>query len=197
MSEDPSNGYEAAAAAFLRARSGIGLALVQRWAGELPRGGAVLDAGAGAGVPLAAALLEAGLRVYAVDASPTLAAAFRERFPQAEIACEPVEQSRFFKRSFEGVLAIGLVFLLAPSSQEQVLTRLGGVLQPGGRLLFTAPREVCAWDDALTGRRSQSLGAEVYRRILAEAGLRLLGEPVDEGGNQYYEAVKAIAWPSG
>ena len=192
MSEDASNGYEAVAEAFMRLRSTTGLAAVRKWAASLPRGGAVLDVGAGSGEPLAGALIEAGLDVFAIDAAPTMVAAFRRRFPGAEIACEPAERSAFFDRTFDGALAVGLVFLLPADAQRDLIRRMAAALNPGGRLLFSAPRQVCAWDDSLTGQPSSSLGAAAYRRIIADCGLRFIGEHVDEGGNCYYEARKRI-----
>lgn len=177
----------------MRLRSSTGLAIVQRWAASLARGGRVLDVGAGCGEPLAAALIKIGFEVYAIDASAAMVAAFRRRFPTAKVACEAAEHSRFFGRAFDGALAVGLLFLLTAGSQRALIGRLAAALKPGGRLLFTAPREVCAWDDLLTGRPSISLGAEAYRRIMIDAGLRLAGEHIDEGDNYYYEAYKLTA----
>ena len=190
MPIDPSNGWEAVAEEFMRLRSSTGLAVVQRWAASLARGGRVLDVGAGCGAPLASALIKDGFEVYAIDASATMIAAFRRRFPTAKVAREAAEHSRFFGRAFDGALAIGLVFLLAADSQRALIRRLAATLKPGGRLLFTAPRQVCVWDDLLTGRPSISLGAEAYRRIMTDSGLRLAGEHVDEGDNYYYEAYR-------
>ena len=190
MPDDTSNGYEAIAEDFIRLRSSTGLAVVREWAASLPRGGSIIDVGAGSGEPLTAALIEAGFAVSAVDASPAMVAAFRRRFPKVDVACEPAERSTFFNRTFDGALAIGLVFLLPDDSQRDLLGRMAAALKPGGRLLFSAPREVGVWDDLLTGQRSSSLGAEAYRSILAGSGLQLVGERIDEGENHYYEARK-------
>ncbi|WP_026381121.1 class I SAM-dependent methyltransferase [Afifella pfennigii] len=195
MIEDTSNGYEAVADAFVAARSSstTGLAIVRKWAASLPRGGSVIDIGCGSGEPVTAALIDAGLAVSAIDASPALVAAFRQRFPDVEVACEPAERSRFFDHSFDGAVAIGLIFLLPESAQRDLIGRVAGALKPGGRFLFTAPRQVCAWDDVLTGRRSSSLGAEEYGRVLAQSELHLIAEHVDEGENHYFEAQKRAA----
>ncbi len=193
MSEDPSNGYEAVAGEFMATRSTSGRALVRDWAATLPRGGAIVDVGAGSGEPLTSALVEAGLKVFAIDASPTMAAAFRRRFPGVEIACEPAESSRFFDRTFSAALAVGVIFLLPAEAQQELIRRMARALQPGGGMLFSAPRQVCAWNDLLTGRPSSSLGAEAYARLLNECGLEIVAEPADEGGSQYYEARKRCA----
>lgn len=195
MTEDESNGYEAVADAFVaaRSRSTTGRALIRQWATSLPRGGSVIDIGCGSGEPVTTTLVDAGLTVSAIDAHPTLVAAFRQRFHNVEVACDPAERSRFFGRRFDGAVAIGLMFLLSADTQRGPIGRVAGALNPGGRLLFTAPRQVCSWDDVLTGRRSSSLGAEEYGRILARSGLQLLAEHLDEGRNHYFEARKYAA----
>ena len=187
---DESNGYEAAARVFAQRREAraVGVATVLQWARSLRPAGEVLDLGCGSGVPVAAALARAGFTVFGVDASPTLLAMFRKRLPQSVVACEAVEHSRLFDRPFDGVLAIGLVFLLPEATQRALLHRIAGVLRPGGRFLFTAPAQACTWIDVLTGRVSVSLGAAAYAAVFADAGLEPVATCLDEGGNHYFDA---------
>ena len=196
MTEDLSRGYEAAAERFMAARSASGRAVVRGWAASLPPGASVVDVGSGHGEPLTSALVEAGLRVWAIDASPTLCAALRRRLPGVVVACEPAERSAFFDRRFDAALAVGLIFLLPREGQRALIRRLSGVLVPGGRLLFSAPRQIGVWEDVLTGRTCRSLGAAAYGRLLAEAGLRVIGEREDEGGSCYHEAQR-VRGPAG
>jgi hypothetical protein len=119
-----------------------------------------------------------------------MTAAFRERFPQAHVACEAVEDSRFFGRTFDAVISWGLMFLLPRETQLTLIQRVATALKPGGRLLFTSPAQVCTWSDLLTGRLSLSLGADGYRTALQTAGFALIGEHDDEGDNHYYDAIK-------
>lgn len=191
MPDDPSNGYEAVAADFVagRVRSRvIGVATVREWARDLPSGGTVLDVGCGTGIPISETLVELGLRVHGVDASPTMIAAFRARFPDAPSECAPAETAAMLDGTYDGVVAWGLVFLLAPDTQAAVIRRMGNALAHGGRLLFTAPRETGTWSDNLTSLTSYSLGSETYLRLLRHAGLTLTGTAIDEGGNHYYFA---------
>ena len=67
---------------------------------------------------------------------------------------------------------------------------VGSALVPEGRFLFTAPAEVTDWLDVMTDRRSESLGAETYRRLLSAARLEVVQETEDEGRNHYYMSVK-------
>lgn len=187
--DDPSNGYDAAAAEFMRHReqSSVGTATVRIWARALPKNGTVLDLGCGSGVPISTVLSEEGFAVYGIDASESLIAAFRRHLPHAQIACEAIEDSRFFDRTFDGVIAIGVMFLLPGKVQRDLIFKAAAALNPGGRFLFTSPAQACVWADVLTGRRSHSLGAEEYRAALSDAGLSQVDEYRDEGGNHYYD----------
>ncbi|MCW5969117.1 MAG: class I SAM-dependent methyltransferase [Blastocatellales bacterium] len=150
----------------------------------------MLDLGCGHGVPISAALIKDGYIVYGVDASPSLTAEFRRRFPLAQVACEAAEDSSFFRRTFDGIVAIGLMFLLAAETQAKLIRRVALGLNEGGRFLFTAPTQCATWRDILTGRDSVSLGAQEYERLLSESGLLLEHEYVDEGENHYYACIR-------
>ena len=188
---DPSNGYEAIADEFVsgRVRSPIiGVATVREWARDLPPGASVLDVGCGTGMPISQTLIDLGVHVHGLDASPTMIAGFRARFPDAPSECAPAETSELLSASYDGVVAWGLLFLLAPDTQAVVIRRMGEALGDGGRLLFTAPREIGSWPDNLTRLTSYSLGWDAYLSLIRDAGLTFTGNALDEGGNHYYFA---------
>ncbi len=189
---DASNGWEDIAGEFIAAReqSSTGVEVVRAWARNLPSGAAILDLGCGTGMPIAQSLIADGFRIYGVDASPTLSAEFHRHFPQMSVACEPVETSAFFGRSFDGVVAIGLMFLLPPEAQRSLIFRVAAALNPGGHFLFTSPSQICTWADLMTGRESTSLGEHAYLTLLSEAGLAVVGNSTDEGENYYFHALK-------
>ncbi|HET7621638.1 MAG TPA: class I SAM-dependent methyltransferase, partial [Gemmatimonadaceae bacterium] len=154
MSDD-SNGYEAIAAEFIAVRGSpsvsrpaIGARTVREWIRTLRPGGTALDLGCGSGYPITQLLVEAGLQAYGVDASPSMVAAFRTRFPDVPVECNDVTRSDFFGREFDGVVAWGLLFLLRPEAQAQLIDKVGHGLVRGGQFLFTAPRELCEWPDS-------------------------------------------------
>ena len=102
--------------------------------------------------------------------------------------CAAVEDSTFFDRSFDGIVAWGLMFLLPADTQRGVIGKAARALTPGGKFLFTSGAMADIWPDAMTGRESISLGAEQYREILRTHGLILEAELNDEGDNHYYLA---------
>jgi SAM-dependent methyltransferase len=193
---DESNGYERIAEAYIsgrgRAVNGIGASTARAWARTFHTGSAVLDLGCGTGIPVTKILLEAGLKAYAVDASPKMVEDFKQNFPDVPVACESVERSAFFNRTFDGIIAVGLMFLLPEENQRALISKMAATLNPGGKLLFTAPHDQHEWKDAMTEQRSWSLGAEQYRALMTASGLSLGEEYRDEGGNHYFSGIRPI-----
>jgi len=109
---DRSNGYERVASKFMAARgsshsTGIGVPEVREWARRLPKGAAVIDLGCGPGLPITEVLVGEGLNVFALDAAPSFLQAFQHNLPDVPIVCEAVQDSAFFGRTFDGILAWG------------------------------------------------------------------------------------------
>jgi cyclopropane fatty-acyl-phospholipid synthase-like methyltransferase len=134
-------------------------------------------------------LIEEELNVFGVDASPSFVAAFRLNLPGTPILSEAVQESRFFDRPFDAVLAIGLIFLLKAEDQHRLIQRIAELLVLGGRLLFTATANPVVGNDTMTGLESVTLGAKQYRELLADAGLSV-AKYEDVGENHYFDAVK-------
>lgn len=196
---DDSHGYEAISARWLAGRgnqasreTAIGAGEVRRWAQTLPAGSSIIDVGCGPGIPLTALLVEEGLRVYGLDASTSFVAVFLQNVPGVPIACASALRSDFFGRTFDAILAVGLVFLMAEEEQRHLLHIFANRLNANGRLLFTAPAPPCIWSDSMTGLESLSLGAAEYRLHLNRVGLSVLAEFEDSGGNHYFDARKTV-----
>ncbi len=163
---------------------------VRKWARTLPRGSSVIDLGCGPGFPITAVLVDEGLHVFGVDAAPSFVAAFQRNLPGTSIICESVLESKLFDRTFDAVLAWGLMFLLRAEDQHRLIRRFAEVLVPGGRLLFTSSAKPAVWNDVMTELESLSLGAERYRELLGAAGISVAEEYEDEGENHYFDAFK-------
>jgi 2-polyprenyl-3-methyl-5-hydroxy-6-metoxy-1,4-benzoquinol methylase len=191
---DKSNGYEENADVFINRRSqginGIGVLSVRQWAKTLPANATVLDVGCGTGLPISKVMVDEGLIVYGLDASPHMVQIFKQNFPENPVVCEAVEDSSFFNRQFDAIVAWGLLFLLPEDTQRVVIQKMTNALHTGGKLLFTAPSQKVTWKDIITSRESVSLGTEKYKELLLESGLSPVEEFKDEAENHYYHAVK-------
>ena len=110
--------------------------------------------------------------------------------PACQTECNAILESSFFERKFDAVLASGLIFLMPEADQSACLRRIADAIETGGRFLFTAPMQVCQWQDLTSGTPSCSLGAEKYRALLNQYGLDVLAEFSGEGGNYYYDSTK-------
>jgi hypothetical protein len=86
--------------------------------------------------------------------------------PPTPVECAPIEESSLFGRTFDGVVAWGLPFLLAPEVQRRVIAKV-------------APDSI-------------SLGYDGCRAALEDQGLTFLGTGLDEGDNHYYFASKPV-----
>jgi cyclopropane fatty-acyl-phospholipid synthase-like methyltransferase len=187
---DSAEAYEAHARDFLRGRdpSPIGTRVVDQWSRSLRTGASVIELACGGGYPITRALAAAGLKLRAIDSSPTLVAEFRSRFPAIPVQCAKVQESGFFGQMYEGAIAIGLIFLLSESDQGALISRVAGILEPGGKFLFMAPIEKGDWIDMNTGVECRSLGQASYENHLREAGFRVVATYSDTGHNNYYDA---------
>ncbi|OQW38318.1 MAG: hypothetical protein A4C66_11920 [Nitrospira sp. HN-bin3] len=182
--------YEMQALQYLddRDRSRVGVEVVEQWARSLPFGTPIVEIACGGGYPITQVLVDSGLAVWAIDTSPTLLRQFRLRFPTIPTQCASALESNYFGRTFEAVLSIGLLSFLREDAQLALLHRVSEILEPQGRLLFTAPVETGTWQDVATGLECWSLGRIAYTRALQHLGFRVVRTHVDEGENNYYEA---------
>jgi SAM-dependent methyltransferase len=146
--------------------------------------------GCGPNFPITAVLVE-GLQVFGVDAAPSFVAALQRNLPGTPVICEAVRESRLFDRTFDAVLARGIMFLLQREDQHRLVQRFAEIMVRGGRLLFTSTAKPAARNDATTGLESRSLGAEHYRKLLGAVARSVAEEYKDEGGNHHFDALKA------
>ena len=194
MNTDSTVAYEKHALSFLRCRdnSEIGVQVANRWARSLRNNAKVIEIGCGGGIPVTRSLVNAGLKLWAIDASPTILAVFKDRFPDIPAQCATVLECDYFQRKYDAAISIGLIFLLSERDQIRMVARVSEILRAGASFLFTAPVEVGTWADIVTGHRCLSLGRDVYERALENSGFRVVGRYEDNGKNNYYEAEKVL-----
>ncbi|MBO3742536.1 methyltransferase domain-containing protein [Actinoplanes sp. NEAU-H7] len=112
----------------------VQIALVQRLAGLLPAGAAVLDLGCGTGVPTAKLLTESDHQVVGVDISEGMLRVAREQVPAAEfVHADFADLPADFGR-FEAATAFFSLLMLSKERIEKSLDLVAGWLKPGGYL---------------------------------------------------------------
>jgi len=176
---------------YISARSlTIGLGVIDQIIKDWPVQASVLDLGAGFGLPVTLRLKQAGFDVYAIEASPKLHGHLCENLEAIQSECEDVFRSGFFDRSFDAIIAIGLIFLFPEDAQKALIKKMANALNRSGVLLFSAPIKPCVWQDSLTSQTSISLGEDTYRDLLKSQSFNQLWLYTDEGGNDYFCAQK-------
>ena len=157
-----------------------------------PAGGSVLDLGCGTGEPIARYLIERGFAVTGVDASPTMIALSRARFPDREWIVHDM-RTLSLGRTYDGLIAWDSFFHLAPEAQRRMFPVVRAHAAPAAALLFTSGRSEgeavgCYGGEPLY---HASLDEAEYRDLLSAAGftvIRHVPEDPDCGGHTVWLA---------
>lgn len=194
MSTDSIGVYEKYARKFLQCRdkSTVGIEVANQWARSLVPKSDVIEIACGGGIPVTQTLINAKLKLWVIDSSPTLLTVFKDRFPNVPVQCATVLESDFFQREYDAAISVGLIFLLRERDQIKMIDRVSEILRPGASFLFTAPIEKGTWIDVNTDHACISLGREIYEKALERSGFQVVGCYEDIGKNNYYEAEKVI-----
>ena len=161
----------------------------------LPEDGRILDLGCGSGEPIARYCLWRGFDVTGVDASPTMIALCRARFPDRAWIVRDM-RTLSLGRTFDGLIAWDSFFHLAPEAQRRMVPIFKAHCAPGAGLLFTSgPRRGeaigCYCGEPLY---HASLDPAEYRDLLDAHGFRVVrhvAEDRDCGGRTVWLAQRA------
>ncbi|MES1202248.1 MAG: class I SAM-dependent methyltransferase [Pseudomonadota bacterium] len=97
----------------------------------------VLDVGCGSGDPIARYVLEKGAALVGIDASPSLIAICRGKFPAQDWIVADM-RALDLGRAFTGILAWHSMIHLTPKDQAGMFPILRGHARPGTILMFTS-----------------------------------------------------------
>lgn len=160
--------YERHAHAFdeARRRQFVERGWLDRFLLGVPKGGAILDLGCGAGEPIARYLIDQGRQLTGIDVSERMIALARTRFARHRWICADMRSLTLDGR-FRGVIAWDSLFHLRPEEQSEMLIKAADWLEPGGALLFNSGS---ARDETI----GCQFGEELYHASLAPADYRAL-----------------------
>jgi ubiquinone/menaquinone biosynthesis C-methylase UbiE len=162
-------------------------------------GGDVLDLGCGCGVPVARALVAAGLSVTGVDVSDVQIERARRLVPGADFVRADATELEREEASLDAIVCLYTLIHLPLDAQPPLISRMARWLRPGGWLLATTGWQ--AWtgsDDGWLGGTARmwwsQADATTYHRWIGEAGLRVQAQefvPEGDSGHALFWARKA------
>lgn len=170
------DGYDDVADAYAEHRSqeGAGTDLVRSFAGDLPDGARVLDAGCGGGLP-ATDLLSERHDVVGLDVSRTQVTRLRANVPDAVPVEGELSRLPFTDASFDALASLFAVIHVPRERHAAVFAEFHRVICPGGAGLLVVGHEAWEghnpdWLDTGTEMRWSYHGLDTTRRLLREAG---------------------------
>ncbi|MBY8885370.1 class I SAM-dependent methyltransferase [Streptomyces sp. PTM05] len=144
---------------------------------RLPPQAKVLDIGSGTGRPTAQLLADAGHRVTGCDVSHTMVTLARTGVPQARFAWVDVRDLPEAPGTWDAITAFFPLLQMSRAEIVDTLGRIGRWLVPGGLFVmstvpFDAEHAELTWMGHTS--RASSFAAEVYPRLVRDAGLSIL-----------------------
>ena len=156
--------------------------------------GSVLDAGCGAGVPVARFLIDSGFSVTGIDVSDTMLELAAVNVPEARLLkLDMTNLGSFDEASFDGVIACYSLIHVPMESHRSVIEGFARLLKPGGALLFSSGRH--EWEGVEDFYGASMFWShphpKVTRQAVLDAGLRPSFAEVREHGGEYHYWVLA------
>jgi SAM-dependent methyltransferase len=153
----------------------------------------VLDAGCGAGIPVAHYLLTHNCQVTGVDISQEQVRLARENCPNGNFICADLATVDMPPASFDAIVSFYAIFHIPRGEHLGLLTRFASWLKPGGYLLASLGADAWEGIEEFHGVPMywSHFGREQNLALISQAELRLLFETIDESGDERHLIVFA------
>ncbi len=172
-------GYNKIAQRYLeeRRRASEDIRLLDDLIARLPADARVLDAGCGAGMPVAQ-ILSQRFKVTGVDFSRAQIELAKKHVPKAEFICQDMTELDFPTNSFDGICSYYAIIHIPRDEHQSLLVNFHRMLKPGGYALLCLGAEnlIDDIDENFLGTRMywSHFDAETYLKILKEAGFTVI-----------------------
>lgn len=184
--------YNQIAAKYEQARSAssFGLDYVKRFIALLPVHPTVLEIGCGPGVPVTKQLVVGGANLLAIDISENMIERAMINVPEAAYQKADITKWEAMTQ-FDGIIAWDSLFHIPLNLQLPTVQKMLHWLNPGGTALFTAggQRGEIVSDMFDTSFYYSSLSSTEYKRIIQNAGCRLLFDELDDPGSHGHRVI--------
>lgn len=172
-------GYNVIAERYLseRTRESEDVRLLGELMERMPAGAKVLDAGCGAGIPIAQILSER-FRVTGVDFSEAQIELAKKNVPGAEFICQDMTQLDFPENTFDGITSFYAIIHIPREEHKPLLENFYRMLKPGGLALLCLGAEhlIDDIDENYLGTRMywSHYDSETYHKLLKECGFTIV-----------------------
>jgi len=163
--------------------------LLSRFSALLPPGGDVLDAGCGAGIPVARFLVDAGSSVTGIDIASSMLRLARSHVPEACFLKMDMRWLGFADGRFDGVCAFYSLFHVPKDEHLQILIGFNRLLRRDGALIFCTGQSAWEGVEDFYGTRMfwSHPDRQVTRQWVIDAGFSVTMSEVQElGGEEHY-----------
>ncbi len=189
-------GYDAISGEYLASRhaDSADVQLLQELVQRLTPGARVLDAGCGAGVPVAQ-ILSQHFDVIGVDFSEAQIALARQMVPQAQFVCQDITDLQFPDGSFDAICSYYAIIHIPREEHRRLLQNLQRMLKPAGLALLCmgAGDSPGDYEDDFQGTRMywSHYDAETNLQMLHQCGFRVIWsrfitDPDGSGGGHLF-----------
>jgi ubiquinone/menaquinone biosynthesis C-methylase UbiE len=172
-------GYNKIASRYLeeRTRDSEDIRLLKQLTDRLPIHANVLDAGCGAGIPVAG-ILSQKFNVTGVDFSETQIELAGKNVPNAEFVCQDMTKLAFPDESFDGICSYYAIIHVPREEHQPLLVNFHRMLKPGGFALLCLGAEnlLDDMDDNFLGAQMywSHFDSKTYLEMLKEIGFRII-----------------------
>ena len=166
-------GYNTLAAKYLTTRTedSEDVQLLQEFVHRLPKGAEILDAGCGAGVPVARYLSQF-FDVTGVDFAEEQIRLARQLVPQAHFLCQDITQLTLAENSFDAICSYYAIIHIPRREHQALVLNFHRMLKPSGLVLLCLGA-----DDLEKDIEEDYLGARMYwSHYDAETNLNMVKE---------------------
>ena len=155
----------------------------------LPSHGKILDAGCGAGEPVAKYLVEQGFHVTGIDVSPKILEIAKKQVPGGTFLEGDMTHLTFPDQFFDGIVSLYAIWHITRQKHGLVFENFYRVLKPDGILFFnTAVHAMDGINNFLGARMYWSAPKpEITLQLVKEAGFEIIRDEVlVRGGETQY-----------
>ena len=163
--------------------------LLKKFVKILPKKSKVLDAGCGAGVPVARFLTESKLDVTGIDISKNMIKLARENVSTARFLKMDMTKITFKPNSFDGIVSFYAIIHIPREKHKKVIKNFYKVLKPGGLALLCMGNDDWESIEMYKGTKMfwSQYAPEKTLKIIQNGGFNIIFDRVIKiGGESHY-----------